>query len=77
LTARNRKVLAEALLTRAATVGFAGDALPSGIYRWASSEGAPLGAGKKDWANARNKLGNDSKSAVAQKFSESLGLRGH
>lgn len=77
LTARNRKVLAEALLTRAAAVGFAADALPSGIYRWASSEGGRLGAGKKDWAQARDKLGNDSKSAVATKFSESLALRGH
>ena len=76
MTARKRKELATQLLGRAAMVGFAGDDLPSGIYRWAASEGANLGAGKKDWANSRNKLGNDSKSAVAQQFHETLGLRG-
>jgi len=68
--------LAEELLLRAALVGFIGDSLPSGVYGWAASAGAQLGAGKKDWANARNKLGNDSKSAVAQKFHDTLGLRG-
>lgn len=44
-TTRERRAVAEAMLLAATGVGFIGDALPSGIYRWVSSEGDSSGNG--------------------------------